>query len=50
MVELTIDVDGTARVAATEMISGERPELRLLGGAGLSRSEVARLVEAAAAS
>ncbi|HTJ47113.1 MAG TPA: Hsp70 family protein [Kofleriaceae bacterium] len=46
MVEITIDVDGTARVAASEMISGERPELRQIGGAGLSRSEVARLAEA----
>jgi molecular chaperone DnaK len=46
LVELTIDVDGTTRVAASEMISGERPELRLVGGAGLTRSEVARLAEA----
>jgi molecular chaperone DnaK len=46
LVELTIDVDGTARVAATEMISGERPELRQVGGVGLPRSEVARLAGA----
>jgi len=47
LVELTVDVDGTTRVAATEMISGERPELYHVGGAGLPRTEVARLAQEA---
>jgi molecular chaperone DnaK len=46
MVEVTIDADGAARVAAMELISGERPELRLIGGSGLPKTEVTRLAEA----
>jgi molecular chaperone DnaK len=46
VVELTVDVDGTARVAASELVSGERPQLRQVGGPGLSRDQVAKMVEA----
>jgi molecular chaperone DnaK len=43
MLEVTIDSDGTARLGATELISGERLTLEQMFHAGLSRSEVARL-------
>ena len=43
LVEMTIDTDGTVRLGASELISGERLELEQLFHAGLARSEVVRL-------
>ena len=43
MVELTVDVDGILRVAATELGSENRPELRLVATAGLTRADVTTL-------
>lgn len=43
LVELTIDTDGTVRLSASELISGERLELDQIYHAGLARSEVLRL-------
>ena len=43
MVEVTIDTDGTVRLGATELVSGERLQLEQVFHAGLARSEVARL-------
>jgi molecular chaperone DnaK len=43
LVELTIDTDGTVRLGASELVSGERLQLEQLYHAGLSRAEVARL-------
>jgi molecular chaperone DnaK len=41
--EVTIDADGTIRLAATELISGERLAIEQISHAGLGRSEVVRL-------
>ena len=43
LVEVTIDTDGTVRLGATELVSGERLTLEQMFHAGLSRAEVARL-------
>ena len=43
LVEVTIDTDGTVRLGATEMISGERLTLEQLYHAGLSRADVQRI-------
>jgi molecular chaperone DnaK len=43
LVEMTIDTDGTVRLGASELISGERLQLEQLFHAGLARTEVARL-------
>ena len=43
MIELTLDVDGTLRLAATELVSGERPQLEAVLHAGLGRADVDRL-------
>ena len=43
LIELTVDVDGILRVSASEMGTGNRPELRLVATAGLTRAEVKRL-------
>jgi len=43
MVELTIDTDGTIRIGASELVSGERLQLEQVFHAGLTRAEVARL-------
>ncbi len=43
LVEVTIDTDGTVRLGATELVSGERLTLEQLFHAGLSRADVARL-------
>jgi molecular chaperone DnaK len=43
MLEITIDTDGTARLGATELISGERLTLEQMFHAGLARADVARL-------
>ncbi|MEM9493832.1 MAG: Hsp70 family protein, partial [Myxococcota bacterium] len=49
MVEFTVDVDGILRVSATELTSGQPPQLRLVAAAGLSRADVARLSRIVAA-
>jgi molecular chaperone DnaK len=43
LVELTIDTDGTVRLSAVELVSGERLQLEQLFHAGLPRTEVTRL-------
>jgi molecular chaperone DnaK len=43
IVEVTVDADGTVRLGATELVSGERLTLEQIFHAGLSRLEVARL-------
>ncbi|HWU88098.1 MAG TPA: Hsp70 family protein, partial [Kofleriaceae bacterium] len=43
LVELTIDTDGTVRLSASELVSGERLQLDQIYHAGLARSEVVRL-------
>jgi molecular chaperone DnaK len=43
LIEFTVDVDGILRVSASELGSGDRPELRMLATAGLSRIEVEQL-------
>jgi len=48
LVELTIDTDGTVRLSASELVSGERLTLEQVFHAGLSRSEVNRLARALA--
>jgi molecular chaperone DnaK len=48
LVELTVDVDGILRVAASQLGSDARPELRLTASAGLSRREVRLLAESLA--
>jgi molecular chaperone DnaK len=46
MVELTLDVDGTVRLAASELVSGERPPVETVISVGLPRAEVNRLRDA----
>jgi molecular chaperone DnaK len=43
LVELTIDTDGTVRLSASELVSGERLTLEQVFHAGLARAEVNRL-------
>jgi molecular chaperone DnaK len=43
LVEMTIDTDGTVRLGASELVSGERLQLEQLFHAGLARVDVARL-------
>jgi molecular chaperone DnaK len=43
LVEITLDTDGTVRLSASELISGERLQLEQLYHVGLPRAEVARL-------
>lgn len=43
VVELTVDTDGTVRIGASELVSGERLPLEQMAHAGLSRADVARL-------
>ena len=43
LVEVTLDTDGTVRLGATELVSGERLTLEQLYHAGLSRADVTRL-------
>jgi len=43
LVEVTVDTDGTVRLGATELVSGERLTLEQVYHAGLARAEVARL-------
>ena len=46
LVEMTIDTDGTVRLGASELVSGERLQLEQLYHAGLARAEVQRLARA----
>jgi molecular chaperone DnaK len=43
LVEVTIDTDGTVRLGATELVTGERLTLEQIYHAGLSRADVAKL-------
>jgi molecular chaperone DnaK len=43
LIELTLDVDGTVRLAASELVSGERPPVETVISVGLPRAEVSRL-------
>ncbi|MCB9562158.1 MAG: Hsp70 family protein [Kofleriaceae bacterium] len=43
LVEVTVDVDGTSRVTASELVSGERPPIRIIGHAGLAPVALAEL-------
>jgi molecular chaperone DnaK len=43
LVEITLDADGTVRLSASELVSGERLQLEQIYHAGLARSEVVRL-------
>jgi len=43
LVEITLDTDGTVRLSASELVSGERLQLEQIYHAGLARAEVARL-------
>ncbi|MBX3157132.1 MAG: Hsp70 family protein [Deltaproteobacteria bacterium] len=43
LVELTLDTDGTVRLGASELVSGERLQLEQLFHAGLPRADVSRL-------
>ena len=43
LVEMTIDTDGTIRLGASELVSGERLQLEQLYHAGLARADVLRL-------
>ena len=45
LLEVTIDTDGTVRLGATELVSGERLTLEQLFHAGLARTDVARLAK-----
>ena len=41
LVELTVDVDGTCRVGASELVSGLRPPIHVVAQAGLDRAALA---------
>jgi molecular chaperone DnaK (HSP70) len=43
LVEVTVDVDGTCRVTASELVSGERPPMQVIGQSGLPRAAVAEM-------
>jgi molecular chaperone DnaK (HSP70) len=45
VVEITLDTDGTVRLGATELVSGDRLQLEQLAHAGLARADVARLAK-----
>lgn len=49
LVEVTLDTDGTVRLGASEMVSGERLQLEQVFHAGLARSDVVRLAKQLAA-
>jgi molecular chaperone DnaK len=48
LIEVTVDVDGTSRVTTSELVSGERPPLQLIGQCGLARSALADLAKTVA--
>jgi molecular chaperone DnaK len=43
LLELTLDTDGTVRLGASELVSGERLQLEQIFHAGLARADVTRL-------
>ena len=43
LVELTLDTDGTVRLSASELVSGERMQLEQVFHSGLARGDVARI-------
>ncbi|MEO8702449.1 MAG: Hsp70 family protein [Kofleriaceae bacterium] len=43
LVELTLDTDGTVRLGASELVSGERLQLEQIFHSGLARADVTRL-------
>jgi len=43
LVEVTLDTDGTVRLSASELVSGERMQLEQVWHAGLARADVARI-------
>lgn len=45
LLEITLDTDGTVRLGASELVSGERLQLEQLYHAGLTRADVARLTK-----
>ena len=45
LVEVTLDTDGTVRLSASELVSGERLQLEQIWHAGLGRSDVARIAK-----
>jgi molecular chaperone DnaK (HSP70) len=45
MVEVTVDTDGTIRLGASELVSGDRLQMEQVFHAGLARSDVARLAK-----
>ncbi|HVK83833.1 MAG TPA: Hsp70 family protein [Kofleriaceae bacterium] len=45
LVEITLDTDGTIRLGATELVSGDRLQLEQVSHAGLARADVARLAK-----
>jgi molecular chaperone DnaK len=45
LVEITLDSDGTVRLGASELVSGERLQLEQIFHAGLSRADVQRLAK-----
>ena len=45
LVEVTLDTDGTVRLGASELVSGERLQLEHVFHAGLARSDVVRLAK-----
>lgn len=49
VVDVTIDVDGTAHIAATELASGQRPAIEVVLQAGPTEQELARLAQLFAA-
>ncbi len=49
LVEVTVDVDGTCRVTASELVSGERPPLQVMGQAGLGRAAIGEMARTMAA-
>ncbi len=48
LVEVTLDTDGTVRLSASELVSGERMQLEQIWHAGLARADVQRLARAVA--
>ena len=46
--EVTVDVDGTTRVSASELVSGARPPLRVVGQCGLAPAALAELARTVA--
>jgi molecular chaperone DnaK len=45
LVEITLDTDGTVRLSASELVSGDRLQLEQVFHSGLARADVARLAK-----